>query len=104
LAIIGPNLYRTMFETKKEKLAQYGERVWNVEGNSIEEKANQAIEKTVEFLHKMGMETKLSNYTSDYEKASDFIVNRFEERGWKAMGEKQNITLEKVRQIVEMSY
>lgn len=104
LAIIGPNLYRTMFETKKEKLAQYGERVWNVEGNSIEEKATQAIEKTVEFLHKMGMETKLSNYTSDYEKTADFIVNRFEERGWKAMGEKQNITLEKVRQIVEMSY
>lgn len=104
LAIIGPNLYRTMFETKKEKLAQYGERVWNVDGKSIEEKATQAIEKTVEFLHKMGMDTKLSNYTSDYEKASDFIVNRFEERGWKAMGEKQNITLEKVRQIVEMSY
>lgn len=104
LAIIGPNLYRTMFETKKEKLAQYGERVWKVEGNSIEEKATHAIEKTVAFLHKMGMETKLSNYTSDYEKASDFIVNRFEERGWKAMGEKQNITLEKVRQIVEMSY
>jgi NADP-dependent alcohol dehydrogenase len=104
LAIIGPNLYRTMFETKKEKLAQYGERVWNVKGNSVEEKATQAIEKTVEFLHKMGMETKLSNYTKDYEKAADFIVNRFEERGWKAMGEKQNITLEKVKQIVEMSY
>lgn len=104
LAIIGPNLYRTMFETKKEKLAQYGERVWNVEGNSIEEKATQAIEKTVEFLHKMGMETKLSNYTTDYEKTADFIVDRFEERGWKAMGEKQNITLEKVREIVEMSY
>jgi len=104
LAIIGPNLYRTMFETKKEKLAQYGERVWEVEGNSIEEKATQAIEKTVEFLHKMGMDTKLSNYTSDYEKSVDFIVNRFEERGWKAMGEKQNITLDKVRQIVEMSY
>ena len=104
LAIIGPNLYRTMFETKKEKLAQYGERVWNVKGNSVEEKATQAIEKTVEFLHKMGMETKLSNYTKDYDIAADFIVNRFEERGWNAMGEKQNITLEKVKQIVKMSY
>jgi len=104
LAIIGPNLYRTMFETKKEKLAQYGERVWNLKGILVEEEATQAIEKTVEFLHKMGMETKLSNYTKDYEKAADFIVNRFEERGWKAMGEKQNITLEKVKQIVEMSY
>ncbi|WP_291114882.1 iron-containing alcohol dehydrogenase [Flavobacterium sp. UBA6135] len=104
LAIIGPNLYRVLFETKKEKLAQYGERVWNVEGNSIEEKAEKAIRKTVDFLHVMGMDTKLSNYTSDYEKSADFIVNRFEERGWKAMGEKQNITLEKVREIVEMSY
>jgi NADP-dependent alcohol dehydrogenase len=31
-------------------------------------------------------------------------VNRFSERGWLALGEKQNITLEKVKKIVEMSY
>lgn len=104
LAIIGPNLYRVMFDTKKEKLAQYGERVWNVSGNSIEEKANQALERTVTFLEKMGMPTSISSQTKDFEKTADFIVNRFEERGWKALGEKQNITLEKVREIVEMSY
>jgi NADP-dependent alcohol dehydrogenase len=104
LAIIGPNLYRVMFETKKEKLAQYGERVWKVKGNTIEEKAKQAIEKTVEFLISMGMPTSISSQTQEYAKTADFIVNRFEERGWKAMGEKQNITLEKVREIVEMSY
>jgi NADP-dependent alcohol dehydrogenase len=104
LAIIGPNLYRVMFDTKKEKLAQYGERVFNISGNSVEDKAEQAIEKTVEFLHAMGMQTKLSENTNDYQKTADFIVNRFEERGWKALGEKQNITPEKVRAIVEMSY
>lgn len=104
LAIIGPNLYRVMFDTKKEKLAQYGERVFNISGNSVEDKAEQAIEKTVEFLHAMGMQTKLSENTDDYQKTADFIVNRFEERGWKALGEKQNITPEKVRAIVEMSY
>jgi NADP-dependent alcohol dehydrogenase len=104
LAIIGPNLYRVMFETKKEKLAQYGERVFNVKGNSVDEKANQAIEKTVAFFHTMGMKTKLSENSKDYEKTADFIVKRFEERGWKGLGEKQNITLEKVREIVEMSY
>jgi len=104
LAIIGPNLYRTMFETKKEKLAQYGERVWHVSGNTVDEKANQAIEKTVEFFHKMGMDTKLSEYTENYEDTADFIVNRFGERGWKGLGEKQNITLEKVKEIVELSY
>lgn len=104
LAIIGPNLYRVMFDTKKDKLAQYGERVWNIQGNSTEEIAEKAIEKTVEFFHKMGMKTKISENAENIEKTADFIVNRFEERGWKAMGEKQNITLEKVRAIVEMSY
>jgi len=103
LAIIGPNLYRVLFETKKEKLAQYGKRIFNLEG-TVDEIANGAINKTVEFFHTMGMDTKLSQYTDDYSKASDFIVNRFDERGWKAMGERQNITLEKLKAIVEMSY
>lgn len=104
LAIIGPNLYRVLFETKKEKLAQYGQRVWNISGNSMDEIANQAIDKTVEFFHTMGMKTKLSENTENYKETADFIVNRFQERGWKALGEKQNITLDKVKTIVEMSY
>lgn len=104
LAIIGPNLYKVLFETKKDKLAQYGERVWGVTGATVEEKAEKAIAETVAFYHEMGMKTKLSENTTDYKNTADFIVNRFEERGWKALGEKQNITPDKVREIVEMSY
>ena len=104
LAIIAPNLYKVMFDTKKDKLAQYGKRVWNIQGSSTEEIAEKAIEKTVEFFHKMGMKTKISENTANYENTADFIVNRFEERGWKGLGEKQNVTIEKVRAIVEMSY
>ena len=103
LAIVGPNLYTVLFETKKEKLAQYGKRVFNLTG-SEEEIAKEAINKTVEFFHTMGMDTKLSEYTTDYQKTADFIVDRFQERGWTAMGERQNLTLDKVRKIVEMSY
>ena len=50
------------------------------------------------------MDTKLSEYTTDYSQTADFIVNRFDERGWQGLGEKQNITLDKVKAIVEMSY
>lgn len=103
LAIIGPHLYSVMFETKKEKLAQYGKRIFNLTG-SDDEIAKEAINKSVEFFHLMGMDTRLSEYTEDFEKSADFIVDRFETRGWKAMGEKQNITLEKVKKIVEASY
>ena len=104
LAIIGPNLYRVLFDTKKEKLAQYGKRVLNITSDNIDDAATQAIEKTVAFFHAMGMNTKISDYTLDYEKTADFIVKRFEERGWKALGERQNVTPEKVKAIVELSY
>lgn len=104
LAIIGPNLYRVMFDTKKEKLAQYGERVFGITAGSTEEKAEKAIENTTQFFQKMGMLTRLSENTTEFEGTADFIVKRFEERGWKALGEKQNITPEKVREIVELSY
>ena len=103
LAIIGPNLYLVLFETKKEKLAQYGKRVFQLTGTD-EEIARQAIAATLAFYHTMGMKTKISENASNIENTADFIVNRFEERGWKALGEKQNITLDKLREIVELSY
>ena len=103
LAIIGPNLFRVLFETKKEKLAQYGKRVFQLTGTD-QEIAQKAIEATVAFYHTMGMKTKISENASDIENTADFIVSRFEERGWKALGERQNITLEKLREIVELSY
>ena len=103
LAVIAPSLYTVMFETKKGKLAQYGKRIFNLEGTD-DEIAKKAINKTVEFFHTMGMDTKLSDYTKEYSETADFIVKRFDERGWKGLGEKQNITLDKVKSIVEMSY
>ena len=103
LAVIGPNLYRVMFASKKGKLAQYGKRIFGLSG-SEEEIANAAIEATVAFFHQMGMQTKLSDYTDNYDNTADFIVNRFEERGWKGLGEKQLVTLEKVKEIVLSSY
>jgi NADP-dependent alcohol dehydrogenase len=61
-----------------------------------------AIAKTVEFS--IPWEWILNYLITHYDKTADFIVNRFDERGWKGLGEKQNITLDKVKSIVEMSY
>ncbi|MDM1494540.1 iron-containing alcohol dehydrogenase [Myroides odoratimimus] len=102
LAIIGPNLYSVMFETKKEKLAQLGKRVFTLEG-SDDKVARLAIERMVMFFHSLGVATKLSDYTEDGEKAVEWIAERFNERGWLAMGEKKNITIDKVREIVKLS-
>jgi len=104
LAIIGPNLYKVMFTEKKEKLAQYGREVWNLDEENDEENARKAIEKTIAFFHYLGVDTRLSEYTEDYEETGDFIKNRFEERGWNGLGENQSVTPQKVKEIVELSY
>ncbi len=103
LAIIFPQLYKVKFENKKEKLAQYGQRIFGLSG-SIDDVANKSIEKTVAFIHAIGMETKLSQYTSDYEKAPATIRSIFEARNWVALGERKDITPEEVEKIVRMSF
>lgn len=103
LAIVAPNLYKVMFDTKKDKLAQYGKNIFSLVG-STEEIAHQAIEKTIAFFVTMGMETRISDCTADYEETATIVAKRFTERGWNGLGEKQNITIDKVKEILIKSY
>ncbi|REG86208.1 iron-containing alcohol dehydrogenase [Winogradskyella sediminis] len=104
LAIIAPSHYKFNFEAKKEKLAQYAERVWNITEGSTDNKAYAAIEKTVAFFHELGIDTKLSDYTKDYEGTAEKIAKRFTDRGWKTLGEHQSLSPDKVEKIVKMAY
>lgn len=104
LAIITESHYKVNLEDKKEKLAQYAERVWKISEGTLEEKALAGIEKTTKFFHSLGIETKLSEYTENYKGTAEEISNRFNERGWKGLGEKGKVTPKMVEKIVEMSY
>lgn len=104
LAIIAPNHYRYNFENKKEKLAQYATRVWNITEGTLEEKAKAAINKTETFFQSVGIKTHLSEYTYKYKEAAPFIFKTFTARGMNTLGERQNITPTDVVKIVEMSY
>jgi len=104
LAIIAPRHYTHFFDNKKEKLAQYGERVWNITEGTVEEKANAAIVKTEEFFHSMDIPTRLSDYTDQYEGTAEKVSETLRERGWVAIGERKAVTPEAVKVIVEGSY
>ena len=104
LSIIAPSHYRYNFESKKEKLAQYAERIWGVTEGSVEEKAQTAIAKTEDFFHSLGIQTKLSEYTNDYKGTAEKIAERFTTRGWMGLGERRNLKPSDVEKIVEMSY
>lgn len=104
LAIIAPSHYEYNLETKKEKLAQYAERVWGITDGTTEEKARAAIKRTEAFFNEMGIDTKLSQYTDDYKDTAEEVSKRFRERGMEGIGEHQNLTPEDVEKIVKMSY
>lgn len=99
LAIIAPRLFENQFENKKEKLVQYGKRVWNLEGTS-DEIAHQAISKTEEFFQSLGIDTHISDYSTETDHIAEIIRKRFEDRNWIAMGERQAITPVDVEEIV----
>ena len=104
LAILAGNHYRYNFETKKEKLAQYAERVWNITEGTLEEKAHAGIDKTDEFFKSLGIDIKLSDYTKDYSETGTAVAKRFTERGWEGLGEHKSLKPSDAQKIIEMSY
>ncbi|MEI6138518.1 MAG: iron-containing alcohol dehydrogenase [Mariniphaga sp.] len=101
LCIILPGIMNLKRENKKEKILQYGERVWKITEGSDNERIDAIIEKTVNFFESVGVKTKLA----DYGVGSDIIpkiVNRFVSRGIKSIGERGIISIADVAQILEL--
>lgn len=104
LAIITQSHYTYNMASKQAKLAQYAQRVWGASAANEEDLAKIGIEKTTAFFRSLGIATKLSEYTDDYKGTAQYIANKFEERGWIALGEHQQLSPKDVEQIVEMAY
>jgi NADP-dependent alcohol dehydrogenase len=101
LAIVLPGLWAVLKKEKKEKLIQYGERVWNITGGSEDERISGTIKKTVEFFESVGIKTRLSDYGVKQETV-DKIVQRLEKRGMISFGDRQLVTPLVVRKILEL--
>ena len=104
LAILTESHYTYNLESKKEKLAQYAERVWNITEGTTEEKATIGIKKTTDFFHSLGIKTNLSDYIDNYEGTAAEIKIRFTDRGIKGIGEHGTLTPSDVEKIVTNSY
>lgn len=102
LAVVLPSLLRYKSESKKAKLLQYGSRVWGLNAGTEDERIEATIQATIAFFESLDIKTRLS----DYEVSEDTIktiVARFEERGVKNLGERADIQIPDVKQILTMS-
>ena len=100
LAIVLPGLWKVLREEKGQKLLQYGQRVWNINEGSEEERIDAAIEKTEEFFRSLDIKTRLSDYGVKKD-TIEKIVNRFEERVWLTLGERELTTPATTRKALE---
>ena len=103
LAVVAPRLWEYKFSEKQEKLTQYGQRVWKLEGDNVTIAKN-AIIKTEEFFQSLGVKTRLSDYTQNFDGADKKIRTIFEERGWTAMGERKSILPQDIENIVKSTF
>ncbi|MDP4241000.1 MAG: iron-containing alcohol dehydrogenase [Bacteroidota bacterium] len=100
LAVVLPGLWSVLKNEKREKLLQYGARVLNITAGTEDERIENTILKTVEFFESLGIKTRLADYNVTGN-TIDKIVKRFEDRGWKAMGDRNLITPNVVRKVLE---
>ena len=102
LAVMMPAIWAYKFEQKKEKLVQYGQRVWHLQETDQDLIANQAIEKTRAFFEQMGVATRLSAYGLDAAVIPQ-VVAKLEEHQFVALGEHGDITPADVAKILELA-
>lgn len=99
LAVVLPSVLAHQKQQKREKLLQYGDRVWQIKTGTAEERMDLAIEKTRAFFESVGVSTRLSAYGVTTETIPT-IVTRLSDRGMLPLGERQDITKESVAEIL----
>lgn len=101
LAIVQPSLLRHQFDLKKDKLEQMGKNVFGLE--QTDDLANRTIEAIEDFYHSLNVDTQFSGYEGSKEEAIDAVVSQLESHGMTQLGEKQQISLEHSRQILQQA-
>jgi NADP-dependent alcohol dehydrogenase len=98
LAIVLPGMMHVKRQNKKDKILQYGERIWGIKSGTDNEKIDKAITKTIEFFESVGIKTTLPDYGVPAE-TINIIMARFEKRGNK-LGENADIDFNEVGEIL----
>lgn len=100
LAVVLPALLNEQRTQKREKLLQYGRRVWELQHADEERLIDDAISYTRAFFEQMGVPTRLADYGIKAE-AVDELVNKLEQHQLLKLGEHGDITLAVSRKILQ---
>lgn len=102
LAIVLPALMQQQRVQKREKLLQFGKRVWQLSHQDEERLIDDTISHTRAFFEQMGVPTRLADYGIAAD-AVDKLVAKLEANGMLKLGEHGDIDLEVSRQILQQA-
>ena len=100
LAIVLPSLLQQQRVQKRDKLLQYGRRVWQLQHQDEERLIDDAINHTRAFFEQMGVPTRLADYGIKAD-AVDKLVAALQANGMLKLGEHGDITPDVSRQILQ---
>jgi NADP-dependent alcohol dehydrogenase len=100
LAIVLPALMQQQRLQKREKLLQFGKRVWQLSHQDDERLIDDTITHTRAFFEQMGVPTRLADYGIAAD-AVDKLVAKLEANGMVKLGEHGDIDLDVSRQILQ---
>ena len=99
LSIVLPAVMKVCTDTKREKLLQYAERIWNLTEGDEDSRINRAIELTEQFFETMQVPTRLAHV--DLGEASiDGLIENLTRHGMVKLGEHGAITPDISRKIL----
>lgn len=101
LAIIAPQLWRQQQQHKAAKLLKFAHNVWGLENSHPDVAIKQAIIKTEEFFHSLGVKTKFSDYEVNVD--SEMITTNLFKYSSSNLGEHKNIDAKAVTEILAMA-
>ncbi len=101
LAVLIPAMLYVRSASKHQKLLQYAERVWNLATGGETEKITVAIEKTRQFFESMHVPTRLGDY-SILNVDIEHILKMLEQHNMINIGERNDVTLEMMRKILNL--
>lgn len=102
LAIVLPGMLRVRRDSKRAKLLQYAQRVWQLNAGDEDIRIEAAITRTEQFFEQMGVKTRLADYGLD-RSSIDAVVRALEAHRMVKLGEARDVTPELSRQALEMS-
>ena len=102
LAIVLPSMLNERRVQKRDKLLQYGERVWGIRSGSDDERITAAIAQTRDFFERMGIPTRLGAYGLGPD-AIDVVIRQLEAHGMSKLSERGDVTPAVSRRVLEAS-